>query len=139
MSAIAYYQTLTISSLSLAVQNYDASAAGFLPFQISSYSDNAGNDADEVNIVLPLGTLRQSDVESLITKGDQITVIGRSVTTTFWQFTGRVTDASFNLTTVGLIIGSPLRPVGAGLQLAGTVPFRVLTTANAGKLPVAGR
>jgi len=139
MSAIAYYQTLTISSLSLAVQNYDASAAGFLPFQISSYSDNAGNDADEVNIVLPLGTLRQSDVESLITKGDQITVIGRSVTTTFWQFTGRVTDASFNLTTVGLTIGSPLRPVGAGLQLAGTVPFRVLTTANAGKLPVAGR
>jgi len=139
MSAIAYYQTLTISSLSLAVQNYDASAAGFLPFQISSYSDNAGNDADEVNIVLPLGTLRQSDVESLITKGDEITVIGRSVTTTFWEFTGRVTDASFNLTTVGLTIGSPLRPVAAGLQLAGTVPFRVLTTANAGKLPVAGR
>jgi len=139
MSAIAYYQTLTISSLSLAVQNYDASAAGFLPFQISSYSDNAGNDADEVNIVLPLGTLRQSDVESLITKGDEITVIGRSVTTTFWEFTGRVTDASFNLTTVGLTIGSPLRPVAAGLQLAGTVPFRVLTTANAGKLPVAAR
>jgi hypothetical protein len=139
MSATAYYQTLTIPSLSLAVQNYDASAAGFLPFEISSYSDNAGNDADEVNVVLPLGTIRQSDVESLIVKGDQITVIGRSATTTFWQFTGRVTDASFNLTTVGLTIGSPLRPVGAGLQLAGTVPFRVLTTANAGKLPVSAR
>jgi hypothetical protein len=139
MSATAYYQTLTIPSLSLAVQNYDASAAGFLPFEISSYSDNASNDADEVNVVLPLGTIRQSDVESLIVKGDQITVIGRSATTTFWQFTGRVTDASFNLTTVGLTIGSPLRPVGAGLQLAGTVPFRVLTTANAGKLPVSAR
>jgi hypothetical protein len=139
MSATAYYQTLTIPSLSLAVQNYDASAAGFLPFEVSSYSDNAGNDADEVNVVLPLGTIRQSDVESLIVKGDQITVIGRSATTTFWQFTGRVTDASFNLTTVGLTIGSPLRPVGAGLQLAGTVPFRVLTTANAGKLPVSAR
>ena len=139
MSATAYYQTLTIPSLSLAVQNYDASAVGFLPFEISSYSDNAGNDADEVNVVLPLGTIRQSDVESLIVKGDQITVIGRSATTTFWQFTGRVTDASFNLTTVGLTIGSPLRPVGAGLQLAGTVPFRVLTTANAGKLPVSAR
>jgi len=139
MSATAYYQTLTIYSLSLAVQNYDASAADFLPFQISSYSDNAGNEADEVNIVLPLGTLRQSDVESLITRGDEITVIGRSVTTTFWEFTGRVTDASFNLTTVGLTIGSPLRPVAAGLQLAGTVPFRVLTTANAGKLPVSVR
>jgi hypothetical protein len=139
MSATAYYQTLTIPSLSLAVQNYDASAAGFLPFEISSYSDNAGNDADEINVVLPLGTIRQSDVESLIVKGDQITVIGRSATTTFWQFTGRVTDASFNLTTVGLTIGSPLRPVGAGLQLAGTVPFRVLTTANAGKLPVSAR
>ena len=139
MSATAYYQTLTIPSLSLAVQNYDASAAGFLPFEVSSYSDNADNDADEVNVVLPLGTIRQSDVESLIVKGDQITVIGRSATTTFWQFTGRVTDASFNLTTVGLTIGSPLRPVGAGLQLAGTVPFRVLTTANAGKLPVSAR
>jgi hypothetical protein len=139
MSATAYYQTLTIPSLSLAVQNYDASAAGFLPFEISSYSDNASNDADEVNVVLPLGTIRQSDVESLIVKGDQITVIGRSATTTFWQFTGRVTDASFNLTTVGLTIGSPLRPVGAGLQLAGTTPFRVLTTANAGKLPVSAR
>lgn len=139
MSATAYYQTLTISKLSLAVQNYDASAAGFLPFEVSSYSDNAGNDADEVNILLPIGTIRQSDVESLIIKGDEVTVIGRSATTTFWQYTGRVTDATFNLTTVGLTIGSPLRPVGAGLQLAGTVPFRVLTTANAGKLPVSGR
>ena len=139
MSVTAYYQTLVISSLSLSVQNYDASAAGFLPFEISSYSDNAGNDADTVSIILPLGTLRQSDVESLITKGEQVTVTGRSATTTFWQFTGRVTDATFNLTTVGLTIGSSLQPVSAGLQLAGTVPFRVLTTANAGKLPVSAR
>jgi|AACY02.18.fsa_nt_gi hypothetical protein len=139
MSTTAYYQTLSITKLSLSVQNYNASAADFLPFEISSYSDNAGNDADEINIILPIGTIRQTDVEGLIVKGDQVTVVGRNTTKTFWQFTGRVTDATFNLTTVGLTIGSPLRPVGAGLQLAGTVPFRVLTTANAGKLPVSAR
>ena len=139
MTTTAYYQTLSITKLSLSVQNYNASATDFLPFEVSSYSDNAGNDADEINIVLPIGTIRQTDVESLIVKGDRVTVVGRNTTKTFWQFTGRITDANFNLTTIGLTIGSPLRPVAAGVQLAGTVPFRVLTTANAGKLPVSTR
>ena len=139
MSATAYYQTLTIPSLSLAVQNYDASAAGFLPFEVSSYSDNAGNDADELTITFPLGTVRQADVENLITKGSTVVVTGTSGTQTFWTFTGRVTDAQFNLTAVALTVGSPLRPISGSVQLPGVVPFRVLTTANAGKLPLTGR
>lgn len=139
MSATAYYQSLTIASLPLIKQNYDASAADFLPFDVSNYSDNAGNDADELSIRLPLGTLRQADVESLITKGSQVIVQGKSTTQTYWQFTGKVTDAQFNLTTVVLTVGSPLRPTSAAVQLPGVVPFRVLTTANAGKLPLTGR
>ena len=139
MSATAYYQTLTIPSLSLAVQNYDAFAAGFLPFEVSNYTDNACNDADELTITFPLGTLRQADVENLITKGSTVVVTGTSGTQTFWTFTGRVTDAQFNLTAVALTVGSPLRPISGSVQLPGVVPFRVLTTANAGKLPLTGR
>jgi len=139
MTTTVYFQTLTIASLSLSVQNFNASAADFLAFQVNSYSDNAASDADEVSITLPIGTIQQSDIESLIVKGSTVTINGRSPSTVFWQYTGRVTDATFNLNSVGLIVSSPLRPVTAGLQLPGTVPFRVLTNANAGKLPVAGR
>ena len=134
----AYFQSVEITALSLNKQNYDASASDFLPFDLSGYSDNAVSDANEVSLRFPLGTLSQADVETLITKGSQVVITGKSTTQTFWQFTGKVTDANFNLTAVVLVIGSPLKPVSGGVQLPGAVPFRVLTTANAGKLPLTG-
>lgn len=135
----AYFQSVEISALSLNKQNYDATAADFLPFDLSGYSDNAGSEADEVSLRFPLGTLNQTDIESLITKGSQVVITGKSDTQTFWQFTGQVTDANFDLTAVVLAVGSPLKPIRAGAQLPGVVPFRVLTTANAGKLPLTGQ
>jgi hypothetical protein len=139
VSTTAYYQSVSIAALPLSKQNYDATAADFLPFEVSNYTDNAGNDADELTITFPLGTVRQADVENLITKGSTVVVTGTSGTQTFWTFTGRVTDAQFNLTAVALTVGSPLRPISGSVQLPGVVPFRVLTTANAGKLPLTGR
>jgi len=132
----SYFQSIEISALSLNKQNYDASAADFLPFDLSGYSDNAGSDADEVSLRLPLGTLSQTDVESLITKGSEVIITGKSDTQVFWQFTGQVTDANLNLVAAVLVVGSPLKPISPGAQLPGVVPFRVLTTANAGKLPL---
>jgi len=134
----AYFQSVEISALSLNKQNYDATAADFLPFELNGYSDNAGSEADEVSVRFPLGTLSQTDIESLITKGSQVVITGKSDTQTFWQFTGQVTDANFDLTAVVLVVGSPLKPISSGAQLPGVVPFRVLTTANAGKLPLTG-
>ena len=72
----AYFQSVEISALSLNKQNYDATAADFLPFDLSGYSDNAGSEADEVSVRFPLGTLSQTDIESLITKGSQVVITG---------------------------------------------------------------
>lgn len=134
----AYFQSVEISDLSLNKQNYDATAADFLPFEPSGYSDNASSEADEVSLRFPLGTLSQVDIESLITNGSQVVITGKSDTQTFWQFTGQVTDANVDLTAVVLVVGSPLKPISSGVQLPGVVPFRVLTTANVGKLPLTG-
>jgi|TARA_R100000482_G_scaffold7386_3_gene2249 hypothetical protein len=139
VSTTAYYQSVSIAALSLSKQNYDATASDFLPFEVTNYADNAGSDANELTITFPLGTLQQTDIENLITKGSAVVVSGTNGTQTFWTFTGRVTDAEFNLIAVALTVGSPLRPISSGVQLPGVVPFRVLTTANAGKLPLTGR
>lgn len=140
MSATAYYQRVSIPLIGFAHQNHDASQPDYLPFESGVYSDNAGSDADEVSLSFPLGTFTQAVIEKLITEGGEVIVIAESGPAAIvWSYSGQVVDAAINLTSIEIVVGSRLKPISSGVQVPGVVPFRVLTTANAGKLPTSGR
>ena len=138
MTELVYFQRLLIPDAAINAQNFDLTAVDFLPFVVGGYSDNAGGETDEVQVSMALGTLDQRIIEKLIAAGSTAIVSAESQSQVFWRYQGVVTDVTIDLTTISLVIGSPLQPVSAGTLLPGTIPFRFMTTANVGKLPTTG-
>ncbi len=138
MAELIYFQRLSIPAASISAQNFDQTAADFLPFAVGGYSDNAGGDTDEVQVSMALGTIDQRIIEQLIANGSPVEVSAENGNKVFWSYPGVVTDVAINLTAISLTVGSPLQPVSAGSLVPGTVPFRFMTTANVGKLPTTG-
>ena len=138
MTELVYFQRLSIPAALINAQNFDPTAADFLPFIVGGYSDNAGGDTDEVNVSMALGTIDQRVVEQLIADGAPVIVSAESQSQVFWRYQGVVTDVAINLTAISIVVGSPLQPVSDGSLVPGTVPFRFMTTANVGKLPTTG-
>lgn len=144
MSTQFYWQQFEIPSQGLTLQNSDALGTNFVPFICGEFESNAEGEGASIELVFPIGTFNQTFLENLITNATPATIrayssaFGAATSVTDWVSTGVVTEASITLVQVTLTIGSPLRPVGNG-DAPGMVPFRSLTTANAGKLPITSR
>lgn len=144
MSTQFYWQQFEIPSQGVTLQNADALAPDFVPFICSDFESNAEGEGESIEVSFPIGTFTQARLESFITDAIPATIrafnsdYNASTPISDWVSTGVVTDASITLVEVTLVIGSPLRPVGNG-DAPGMVPFRSLTTVNAGKLPITSR
>jgi hypothetical protein len=126
---LIYGNTLTLNDLSF--QNYDLTAANFLPFAFSGTVINRQGDNVNANLIFPNNDLtRPWAAEAVNSKWVAVvTVKILEPTVDLYSYTGQIMGASWDVTQVQLELGTVLDAVGAD------IPFRTLSEDLVGPLP----
>jgi len=139
-----YWQQFLVVDENFSAQNGNVFGSDFIPFQCGEFQNNMEGDVSSVDLTFPIGSLKPGFIDRLIKKARSVSIQAiKGDPAIFsqdfdWQFEGVVIDAAITLQTMVLVIGSPLQPTGNG-DAPGKIPFRTLTSKNAGKIPVTRR
>lgn len=143
MSTQFYHHQFSIPDLSFVARNATALSPNFHAFICGSFQSNLENETSSIRLIFPIGTFSAAVLDNMASKAYTATVTAFKSDPSLsdvvdWTFTGIITAVSNSLTTINVVVGTPLRPVSSG-EAPGMAPFRSLRSDEAGKLPIAGR